>query len=94
MKTKTNETIQTRIALPVTVAAALLVAALSTGNALFLGASAMVWTLIAAGYLGVRRVAETLTVAADLTERTVQRGEYGESLAFYHKESVSQPHHQ
>ena len=39
MKTKTNETIQTRIALPVTVAAALLVAALSTGNALFLGAS-------------------------------------------------------
>ena len=75
MKTKTNETIQTRIALPVTVAAALLVAALSTGNALFLGASAMVWTLIASGYLGVRRVADTLTVAADLTEQTVQRGE-------------------
>ena len=75
MKTKTNETIQTRIALPITVAAALLVAALSTGNALFLGASAMVWTLILTGFLGVRRVADTLTVAADLTEHTVQRGE-------------------
>ena len=75
MKTKTNETIQPRIALPVTVAAALLVAALSTGKALFLGASAMVWTLIVSGFLGVRRVADTLTIAADLTEQTVQRGE-------------------
>ena len=75
MKTKTNETIQTRIALPITVASALLVAALSTGNALFLGASAMVWTLIVSGYLGVRRVADTITVAADLAEHTVQRGE-------------------
>ena len=75
MKTKTNETIQTRVALPITVASALLVAALSTGNALFLGASAMVWTLIISGYLGMRRVADTLTVAADLAEHTVQRGE-------------------
>ena len=38
MKVKTKERIQCRIALPVTIAAALLVAALSTGSAMFLTA--------------------------------------------------------
>ena len=75
MKVKTKERIQCRIALPVTIAAALLVAALSTGSAMFLTASLLVWTLIAFGFLSVWRAAGTLTVSALLTDTTVQRGE-------------------
>lgn len=75
MKVKTKERIQCRIALPVTIAAALLVAALSTGSAMFLTASLLVWTLIASGFLSVWRAAGTLTVSALLTDTTVQRGE-------------------
>ncbi len=75
MKTNTNERIQTRIALPVTMACALLVAALSTGNAIFLAAAVMIFALVLTGFLGVRRAADTLTFSADLTDQTVQRGE-------------------
>ena len=75
MKVKTKERIQCRIALPVTIAAALLVAALSTGSAMFLTASLLVWTLIASGFLSVWRAAGTLTVSALLTDTTVHRGE-------------------
>ncbi|MBQ4579942.1 MAG: DUF58 domain-containing protein [Clostridia bacterium] len=72
---KNRERIQTRIALPLTMGAALLVAALSTGNAIFLAAAVMVFALVLTGFLGVRRAAHTLTFSADLTDQTVQRGE-------------------
>ena len=76
MKTqKTKERIRCRIALPVTMASALLVAALSTGSAIFLGAAVLIFALIVTGFLGVRRAADTLTFSADLTDHTVQRGE-------------------
>lgn len=55
--------------------AALLVAALSTGNAIFFGAALLVAALIASGFLGVLWAAKTLRVTAGMTERTVQRGE-------------------
>ncbi len=75
MKTNTKETLQVRVGLPLTMGGALLVAALSTGNALFLGAAMMVFTLVLTGFLGVRRAADTLTISADLAEHTIQRGE-------------------
>ena len=75
MKMKTKERIRCRVALPVTVAAALLVAALSTGSAVFFGASLLVWALIAFGFLGVWWAARVLTVTSLLTDTTVQRGE-------------------
>jgi len=75
MNVKTKERIQCRIALPLTIAAALLVAALSTGSAMFLTASLLVWALITFGFLSVWRAAGTLTVSALLTDTTVQRGE-------------------
>ena len=75
MRMKTKERIQCRIALPVTIAAALLVAALSTGSAVFFGASLLVWALIVLGFLGVWWSARTLTITARLTDTTVQRGE-------------------
>lgn len=74
-KAVNKERIQHRIALPVTIAAALLVAALSTGSAMFMTASLLVWILIATGFVSVWRAASTLTVTALLTETTVQRGE-------------------
>ena len=61
--------------MPVTIAAALLVAALSTGSAMFLCASLLVWALIAFGFIGVWSAARTLTITALLTDTTVQRGE-------------------
>ncbi len=70
-----KERIQCRIALPVTVAAALLVAALSTGSPMFLGASLLVWALILSGFLGVWWTARSLHVTAMLTDTTIQRGE-------------------
>ena len=75
MKTNTKETLQVRVGLPLTMGGALLVAALSTGNALFLGAAMMVFILVLTGFLGVRRAADTLTISADLAEHTIQRGE-------------------
>lgn len=75
MSMKTKERMKCRIALPVTVAAALLVAALSTGSTVFLGASLLVWALIASGFLGVWWAARSLTITSLLTEATVQRGE-------------------
>ena len=75
MRMKTKERIQCRIALPVIIAAALLAAALSTGSAMFLTASLLVWTLIAFGFLSVWRAARTLTITSLLTDATVQRGE-------------------
>lgn len=70
-----KDRIQCRIALPVTVAAALLVAALSTGSPMFFGASLLVWALILTGFIGVWWTARSLTVHAVLTETTVQRGD-------------------
>ena len=72
---KRMERIHCRIALPVTIAGALTLAALSTGSAMFLGAALLVWALIAAGFLGVWWAARTLTITALLTDATVQRGE-------------------
>ena len=74
-KVKTKARIRCRIALPLTVAAALLVAALSTGSPMFLAASLLVWALILSGLLGVWWAARTLTISALLGEMTVQRGE-------------------
>ena len=75
MRMKTKERIQCRIVLPVIIAAALLAAALSTGSAMFLTASLLVWTMIAFGFLSVWRAARTLTITSLLTDATVQRGE-------------------
>lgn len=75
MNMKTKERIRCRIILPVTVAAALTVAALSTGSAVFLSAALLVWALIAFGFLGVWWAARTLTITSLLTDATVQRGE-------------------
>lgn len=72
---KTKERIHCRIALPVTIGAALLVAALSTGSTIFFGAALLVWTLIILGFVGVWWAARTLTVTSLLTDATVQRGE-------------------
>ncbi len=74
-KVKTKARIRCRIALPLTVAAALLVAALSTGSPMFLAASLLVWALILSGLLGVWWAARTLTISVLLGEMTVQRGE-------------------
>ena len=75
MKMRTTERIQHRIALPVTIAAALLVAALSTGSAMFLTASLLVGLMILCSFISVWRAANTLTMTALLTDTTVQRGE-------------------
>ena len=75
MNTKTKERIQARLALPLTIAAALTVAALSTGSAMFLTAALLVWLLLGTGFLGVWWAARTLTVTALLSSQTVQRGE-------------------
>ena len=75
MNTKTKERIHCRLALPVTIAAALTVAALSTGSAMFLTAALLVWLLLGTGFLGVWWAARTLTVTALLSSQTVQRGE-------------------
>lgn len=75
MNTKTNERIHCRLALPLTIAAALTVAALSTGSAMFLTAAILVWMLMGTGLLGVWWAARTLTVTALLSDTTVRRGE-------------------
>ena len=75
MNTKTKERIHCRLALPLTIAAALTVAALSTGSAMFLTAALLVWLLLGTGFLGVWWAARTLTVTALLSSQTVQRGE-------------------
>ncbi len=72
---KEKERIQCRIALPVTITAALLVAALSTGNAIFFSAALLVGAMVAFGFLGVQWAARTLTITSLLTDTTVQRGE-------------------
>ena len=72
---KQKERIQCRITLPLLIAGAMLVAALSTGSAMFLTAALLVAGLILFGFLGVWRAANTLTITADLTDTTVQRGE-------------------
>ncbi len=67
--------IRCRITMPVIIAAALLVAALSTGSAMFLSASLLVWLLILSCFLSVWQASATLTLSADLSEKTVQRGD-------------------
>lgn len=75
MNMQTKEHIQCRIALPITVAAALTVAALSTGSSVFLAGALLVWILIMTGFLGVWWAARTLTITSLLTDTAVQRGE-------------------
>lgn len=70
-----KERIHGRVALPLTVACTLLVAALSTGNAIFYGAALLVGAMIAFGFLGVQWAAGTLSITSLLTDTTVQRGE-------------------
>ena len=75
MNVQTKERIQCRIALPLIIAAALTVAALSTGSSVFLMGALLVWLMMAAGFLGVWWAAKTLTITSLLTDTTVQRGE-------------------
>ena len=75
MNMQTKERIQHRIALPVTIAAALTVAALSTGSSVFLAGALLVWLMMTAGFIGVWWAAKTLTITSLLTDTTVQRGE-------------------
>ena len=75
MNMQTKERIQCRIALPLIIAAALTVAALSTGSSVFLMGALLVWLMMAAGFLGVWWAAKTLTITSLLTDTTVQRGE-------------------
>ncbi len=75
MSMQTKERIQYRIALPLIIAAALTVAALSTGSSVFLMGALLVWLMMAAGFLGVWWAAKTLTITSLLTDTTVQRGE-------------------
>ena len=75
MNVQTKERIQCRIALPLIIAAALTVAALSTGSSVFLMGALLVWLMIVTGFLGVWWAARTLTITSLLTDTTVQRGE-------------------
>ena len=75
MNMQTKERIQCRIALPLIIAAALTVAALSTGSSVFLMGALLVWLMMAAGLIGVWWAAKTLTITSLLTDTTVQRGE-------------------
>ena len=75
MSMQTKERIRCRIALPLIIAAALTVAALSTGSSVFLMGALLVWLMMAAGFLGVWWAAKTLTITSLLTDTTVQRGE-------------------
>ena len=75
MNMQTKERIQCRIALPLIIAAALTVAALSTGSSVFLMGALLVWLMMATGFIGVWWAAKTLTITSLLTDTTVQRGE-------------------
>ena len=75
MNMQTKERIRCRIMLPVIIAAALTVAALSTGSSVFLAGALLVWLMMASGFLGVWWAARTLTITSLLTDTTVQRGE-------------------
>ena len=75
MNMQTKERIQCRLVLPLTIAGALTVAALSTGSAVFLAAAVLVWSLLAFGVVGVWWAARTLTITSLLTDTAVQRGE-------------------
>ena len=61
MNMQTKERIRCRITLPVIIAAALTVAALSTGSTVFLAGALLVWMLLLTGFLGVWWAARTLT---------------------------------
>lgn len=67
--------VQTRIALPLIIAGALLLAALSTGRAIFLTAALLVGLLLGGSLFSVWRASATLTLSADLSDKTIQRGE-------------------
>ena len=75
MNMQTKERIQCRLALPLTLAGALTVAALSTGSSVFLAAAVLVWCLLLSGFAGVWWAARTLTITSLLTDAAVQRGE-------------------
>ena len=75
MNMQTKERIQCRIALPIIIAAALTVAALSTGSSVFMAGALLVWLMIGTGFLGVWWALRTLSIQSLLTDTTVQRGE-------------------
>ncbi len=75
MRKTVKDRIRCRIALPLVIGGMLLVAALSTGSALFLAASALVFALILLGFLGVWQAASTLRLTSLLTDTAVHRGE-------------------
>ena len=75
MNVQTKERIRCRIALPLIIAAALTVAALSTGSSVFLMGALLVWLMIVTGFIGVWWASRTLTITSLLTDTAVQRGE-------------------
>ncbi|MGN0779045.1 MAG: DUF58 domain-containing protein [Aristaeellaceae bacterium] len=64
-----------RLALPLTVAFALLLAAFSTGSPLFLFGGVLLVLVIISGLIAVQWAARTMTVSSGLSGRAVQRGE-------------------
>ncbi len=64
-----------RLALPLTVAAALLLAAFSTGSPIFLFGATILLTVILSSFTAVLWASRTLTVSSGLSGRTVRRGE-------------------
>ncbi len=67
--------VQSRVALPLILAFAMLIAALSTGSAIFLTAALLVGLLLIGSLFSVWRAATTLTLSADMSETTIRRGE-------------------
>ncbi|MBQ8654438.1 MAG: DUF58 domain-containing protein [Clostridia bacterium] len=66
---------KTRLALPLTAAAALLLAAFSTGSPIFLFGATLLLIIILSSFVSVWWAAGTLTVSSGLSGRTVRRGE-------------------
>ena len=64
-----------RLALPLTVAFALLLAAFSTGSPIFLFCAAILLMIMISSFIAVMWASHTLTVSSGLSSRTVRRGE-------------------
>ena len=66
---------KTRLTLPAAVTAVLLLAAFSTGSAVFLLGAVVLIVLMLAGFVSVWQASRTLTIQSDLSGQTVQRGD-------------------
>ena len=66
---------KTRLTLPIAVTLALLLAAFSTGSAVFLLAAVVIVLLGIMGFVSVWQASRTLTIQSDLSGMTVQRGD-------------------